>query len=245
MAAELRAVGVDFSFAPVLDLRRGRSAAIGDRAYHADPEVVASLAGESVAGMRETGMAAVGKHFPGHGYAEVDSHVALPEDPRSLATLRLEDILPFERLIHRGLPGVMPAHVVFSEVDGRPAVFSRRWLGDVLRAELDFKGAVFSDDLSMAAAETGGDPVARARRALAAGCDMVLVCNRPDAAREVVEGLSGYENAVRGARLTPMHGRKAPDWGTLRADGAHLDAARAVADLEPAPELDLGDDTPA
>jgi len=244
MASELRAVGVDLSFAPVLDLRRQRAGVIGDRAFHRDPDAVADLAGAWVHGMRDAGMSAVGKHFPGHGTVAGDSHEMLPVDERPLVTLRLEDLLPFERLIGRGLPGLMIAHVVYPEVDRQPAGFSRAWIRNVLRGELGFGGAVFSDDLAMAGAAAAGDPPARARAALAAGCDMVLACNDRPAAEAILEALARAQwraDAVALARLARMHGR-APAPGAPPGSDAHAQAARAVAALEPEPELDLDED---
>ena len=242
-AVELRAAGVDFSFAPVLDLGRGVSTVIGDRAFHHDPDVVTALARAFLAGMRDAGMGGVGKHFPGHGSVSVDSHHALPVDSRPYEDLRLSDLVPFERLAASELAGVMPAHVVFECLDVRPAGFSRRWIDDVLRGELGFRGIVFSDDLDMAAATIGGDHLERANTALEAGCDMVLVCNDRRGALEVAEGLKVDPDPVRIARMARMHGR-----GNYTFDGFASDAAyrRAVADISSLvrePELDLGDDS--
>ena len=177
IARELTAHGVDFTFAPVLDLDYETSAVIGDRAFHADPIVVADLAGAFVRGLKDGGSSAVGKHFPGHGYAAADSHVALPIDERPLDAILASDVVPFAALIAQQLPAIMPAHVLYPAVDDRPAGFSKVWIGDILRGRLGFDGLVFSDDLEMAAAHTVGDIVARADAALAAGCDVVLVCN--------------------------------------------------------------------
>lgn len=226
MAAELRAAGVDLSFAPVLDLDYGLSEVIGDRAYHRDPEVVARLAGRFVAGMRHAGMAAVGKHFPGHGGVTVDSHVALPEDRRPYADL-LDDMRPYERLIAEGLGGVMAAHVVYSRLDRLPAGFSRWWLGSELRIRLRFQGAIFSDDLSMAGAAFAGSPEARAGLALEAGCDVVLVCNDRPAAITVVESLGDWCEPASQLRLARLRGRSGgePD---LRASA---EWQRAVAEV--------------
>jgi beta-N-acetylhexosaminidase len=182
IASELSAHGVDFSFMPVLDLDHGNSAIIGDRALHRNPNAVAHLAWALCRGLREGGMAAVGKHFPGHGFVRADSHAEIPVDERPLAALENDDLVPFGALIRLGIEGIMPAHVVFPAVDSAPAGFSRIWLQDVLRGRLGFDGLIFSDDLSMAAAQGVGDVVARAEVACAAGCDMVLVCNEPAAA---------------------------------------------------------------
>ncbi len=189
IAAELQAHGIDFSFAPVLDLDYGASSVIGDRAFGAAPDAVAELAGALVDGLGAGGMAAVGKHFPGHGYATADSHHETAVDDRELAAIEASDLVPYRRLIARGLAGVMPAHVVYPRVDARPAGFSRVWLRDILRARLGFEGMIFSDDLSMEAATQGGGVVERARAALDAGCDMALLCNAPEAAQALIEGL--------------------------------------------------------
>ncbi len=239
---ELRAAGVDFSFAPVLDLDRGVSTVIGDRAFHHDPDVVTALARAFLAGMRDGGAGGVGKHFPGHGGVAADSHHALPVDRRSYEDLRLFDLVPFERLAASDLAGVMPAHVVHECLDDRPAGFSRRWIGDVLRDELGFRGIVFSDDLDMAAAATGRGHLDRARAALEAGCDMVLVCNDWSGVIDVVEGLKVGPDPVRIARMARMRGRGAPSFERLASDGAYRNAAAEVSSLVPQPELGLGDD---
>jgi len=177
IATELRAHGVDFSFTPVLDLDHGTSAVIGDRAFHRDAAVVATLARALAAGLRAGGSAAVGKHFPGHGFVSADSHAELPVDPRPLGEILAQDVLPYGELVREDLDAIMPAHVVYSRVDAQPAGFSRRWIGEILRNDLGFDGLVISDDLDMAGAFVAGDIVARAEAALAAGCDMLLVCN--------------------------------------------------------------------
>ncbi len=228
MATELRAVGVDFSFAPVLDLDRGVSQIIGDRAFHARPEAVADLAHAYMRGMHQAGMAATGKHFPGHGAVAADSHVAMPVDERALVDILAEDVVPFERMIHYGLEGIMPAHVVFPRVDAQPAGFSRVWLKQILRGQLGFQGVIFSDDLSMEGAKGAGDVVARAKLALSAGCDMVLVCNDPAAADQVLTGLGTHDDPVSHLRLVRMHGRENPTREQLAQDQAYRDAVRAV-----------------
>ena len=242
MAVELRACGVDFSFAPVLDLGRGVSTVIGDRAFHHDPDVVTTLARAFLAGMRDAEVGGVGKHFPGHGSVAADSHRVLPVDDRSYEDLRLSDLVPFERLAATDLAGVMPAHVVFECLDDRPAGFSRRWIRDVLRGELGFQGIVFSDDLDMSAAATGGDHVVRARAAIEAGCDMVLVCNDWPGAIAVVEGLKLDPDPVRIARMARMHGRGAPSFERLASDAAYRNAVADISSLVREPELGLGDD---
>lgn len=239
MASELRAVGVDLSFAPVLDVDCGVSTVIGDRAFHRDPEVVAELARAYMRGMGRAGMAATGKHFPGHGRVCADSHLTLPVDERLYEDVYLTDIVPFERMIHYGLPAVMVAHIVYPRIDPNPAGFSAFWLKEVLRGRLGFQGAVFSDDLSMEGAACVGDCVARARAALHAGCDMVLVCNNREGAIQVLDGLKGHRDPVSALRLARLHGRHAVDRIALRQDPAWADAVRQVQGYDPAPLLDM------
>lgn len=176
MATEVLTVGLDFSFAPVLDLNHGRSAVIGTRAFSDNPQQTITLAKAFIEGMHTAGMAATGKHFPGHGWAEADSHVAIPVDDRSFEQIQALDLQPFRQLV-ADLDAVMPAHVIFPQVDEQPAGFSQHWLQDILRRDLGFKGLIFSDDLSMAGAHVAGDAGARILAALNAGCDMGLVCN--------------------------------------------------------------------
>lgn len=200
---ELREVGVDLSFTPVLDLDWGRSGVIGDRAFHADARVVAMLARCLTHGLLLAGMANCGKHFPGHGYAQADSHVALPRDERDLQTLLAHDAAPYAWLGDT-LLSVMPAHVVYPQVDVAPAGFSRRWLRDILRRKLGFQGLIFSDDLTMEGASVAGDIVARGRAALGAGCDMVLVCNHPELADALLAGLDWSPPARFAKRLKAL-----------------------------------------
>jgi len=229
MATEVLAAGLDFSFAPVLDLDHQRSAVIGARAFEAAPERAAELAGAFIGGMHAAGMPATGKHFPGHGWAEADSHVAIPHDERSLEEIRQCDLLPFRRLAST-LDAVMPAHVIYPQVDSQPAGFSQRWLQEVLRGELGFSGVIFSDDLSMAGAHVAGDAAARIEAALSAGCDMGLVCNDRAAAELAVSALQRL--AVKPSpRLARMRARSViaqdykqnPRWlsalGALRGTG--------------------------
>ena len=207
LARELRAHGVDFSFTPVLDLDFGASAVIGDRAFHGNPNAVAHLASCLRRGLNAGGCAAVGKHFPGHGFIAADSHVDLPVDERTLDVLLADDLIPFAVLAKEGMEAVMPAHVIYPAVDSVAAGFSRIWLQDILRARLGFDGLIFSDDLEMAGAHAAGDIVARAEAAVAAGCDMVLACN-DHAAMDVL--LSRWQPAPQpdlARRATRMEGK--------------------------------------
>ena len=214
LAGELRACGVDLSFTPVLDLDYGASSVIGDRAFHRDPGAVAALAGALIEGLRQAGMAACGKHFPGHGFVAADSHVAIPEDPRSLAEMA-EDLEPYRRL---KLDAVMPAHVIYRQVDSRPAGFSAKWLA-LLREEFAFDGVIFSDDLSMEGASVAGDIVARADAAWNAGCDMLLVCNAPGAVTELLEMWRVAPDPLRGRRVEGLlPSGEAPDLAALQQD---------------------------
>ncbi len=188
MASEVLAAGLDLSFAPVLDLDHQRSAVVGSRAFEGDAQRATVLAGAFIRGMKAAGMAATGKHFPGHGWAEADSHVAIPVDERSLEQIRASDLQPFARL-SRQLAAVMPAHVIYPQVDAMPAGFSRRWLQEILRGELGFSGVIFSDDLSMAGAHVVGDAASRIEAALTAGCSMGLVCNDRGAAEMALGAL--------------------------------------------------------
>lgn len=203
IGTELRAVGVDLSFTPVLDLDHGPSGVIGDRAFHRDPRVVTLLAKSLNHGLLLGGIGNCGKHFPGHGYAHADSHVALPVDERPLKTILAEDAAPYGWL-GGALASVMPAHVVYPAVDAEPAGFSSKWLRTILRRRLRFDGLVFSDDLTMEAATLAGDITARADRALGAGCDMVLVCNRPDLADELLGRLKPPRNRALARRLAAV-----------------------------------------
>lgn len=239
MAAELRSVGVDFSFSPVLDLGVGVSKVIGDRAFHAQPIVVAELAQAWMNGMHSAGMAAVGKHFPGHGNVSEDSHLALPLDHRSPEEIMMDDLLPFQRLIDSGIEAIMPAHVIYEKASPDLAGFSGFWLKDVLRGELGFQGVVFSDDLTMAAAGKAGGYPARARAALAAGCDMVLVCNDPEGAAQVLTELNGYADPAAHMRLIRMHGRQRQARDQLHLDPRWKEGVEVVAEYEDNPVSDL------
>jgi len=207
MATELLDTGVDFSFAPVVDIDRGLCEVIGDRSPHTTPEGVASLALAYMQGMRQAGMAAVAKHFPGHGGVVGDSHHVLPEDRREYADI-LDDMQPYATLIDDGLKGVMMAHILYSSIADEIASLSGYWIDQILRGELGFRGAVFSDDLSMAGAESAGGPVERSLVALQAGADMILVCNDREAVEQVVSGVQAEANPAAMARLAAM--RAAP-----------------------------------
>jgi len=226
LAAELRAHGIDFSFAPVLDIDYGNSSVIGDRAFHRNPKAIADLAHALVNGLKKGGMAAVGKHFPGHGFVAADSHVAIPVDERRPGQIDLDDLEPFRRMINLGLQAIMPAHVIYPKVDPNPAGFSKVWLQDVLRQQLEFNGVIFSDDLAMEGAGVAGGVTQRAEAALRAGCDMVLLCNRPDLADELLACLKWHFSAVSLARLARMHGKHHP--ATLVELHENPDFMRAV-----------------
>jgi beta-N-acetylhexosaminidase len=211
LAAELRACGVDFSFTPVLDIDFGISKVIGDRAFHSEPQAIGELAHNLLLGLRQGGMSTVGKHFPGHGYVHADSHLEIPIDERSYTDIELCDLIPFRQMVNYGLTAIMPAHVIYSKVDTYPAGFSKIWLKDILRGELGFNGCIFSDDLSMEAATVAGGILQRAEAALQAGCDMLLVCNQPSLADELLAGLKWDMPATSKARLAHMRGRNHPD----------------------------------
>ena len=218
LATELRACGVDFSFTPVLDLDFGRSGVIGDRSFSRDPQIVFALAKSLNEGLRLGGMANCGKHFPGHGWAEADSHVAIPVDERSLSEILNDDAKPYEWL-DLSLAAVMPAHVIYPQVDQNPAGFSQIWLHSILRQELGFEGVIFSDDLSMEGASVAGSVVKGAELALEAGCDAVLICNRPDLADQLLSKLKvsktkQAQSATRLNRLMPQ--APAFPWDTLQ-----------------------------
>ena len=226
-AAELAAHGIDFSFAPVLDLDYGPSSVIGDRALHFDPNAVGVLAAEIVRGFAAGGMRAVGKHFPGHGFAAADSHHAVPRDEREVATIMKMDVAPYRAAIDAGLAGVMPAHVIFPKGDAEPAGYSKYWLQEVLRGRLGFDGLIFSDDLSMEGASTAGGIPERAQAALAAGCDMVLLCQNPEGQEKLLESVGSTEMAVpqRAERMRHTGGRD------LRKSIAYREAQSTLASI--------------
>jgi beta-N-acetylhexosaminidase len=229
LAAELRAQGVDLSFTPVVDLDWGRSAVIGDRAFHADPRVVTMLASHLNHGLALAGMSNCAKHFPGHGWAVADSHVALPVDERPLEQILRDDLLPYGGL-GVGLDSVMLAHVVYAGVDEHPAGFSRRWIREILRGQLGFDGAAFSDDLSMQGARYAGDLLASARAALAAGCDIILVCNDRAGADRVLAGLQWTPDADFAARFARLRPRAQA--GAAPGTAGDPRYARALAELQ-------------
>lgn len=227
LGAELRACGVDLSFAPVLDLDYGVSKVIGNRAFHRDPRVVTMLARALIQGLMLADMGACGKHFPGHGAVEADSHHEIPVDQRSFEEIMQEDAAPYAWLGDMVLPSVMPAHVIYPKVDPHPAGFSRHWIQKVLRQDLGYDGVVFSDDLTMEGATVAGDILARAQAALGAGCDMVLVCNRPDLADDLLARLQvehAPESVQRIRKLMPQ--KPALAWDDLQADERYQYARR-------------------
>ena len=211
LSAELRACGVDFSFVPVLDVDYGQSSVIGDRAFHSDPQAISELAHSLLLGLKEGGMHSVGKHFPGHGFVQADSHHDIPVDDRQFVDIEMCDLIPFRHLMDCGLTAVMPAHIVYSRVDSRPAGFSPVWLKNILRDQLGFDGCIFSDDLSMEGASVAGGIVQRAEAALHAGCDMVLVCNKPESADKLLQGLHWEMPVTSKARLAQMRGKNNPE----------------------------------
>jgi beta-N-acetylhexosaminidase len=238
MAAELRAHGVDLSFAPCVDLDYGVSEIIGDRAFHAKPEVVAQLALAYMTGMKDAGMAATAKHFPGHGAVVADSHKSLPVDRRPWSELG-DDLLPYRRLIANGLPGVMVAHILFPAVDPAPSSLSRRWIQNALREELRFEGAIFTDDLSMGGAAEFGDIVARAKAALDAGCDVLPVCNDRASVARLLDELDFEAEPAAQLRLVRMRGRPAPERDELFAGDAWRNSQELLARAAAAPRLHL------
>jgi beta-N-acetylhexosaminidase len=209
MAAELLNYGIDLSFSPVLDIGNPISSVIGDRAFHRDPEAVAHLANAWIRGMRSAGMEAVGKHFPGHGSVEGDSHHVMPFDRRSFSEIEALDLLPFRRVIATHLTGIMMAHVIYDHVDQNAAGYSRYWIETVLRGQLGFEGIVFSDDLDMSGAESVGGYPERAQHALAAGSDILLACNNPAGTDEILDSLQDYSSPTSQLRMIRLHGQAA------------------------------------
>ncbi len=208
LAAELSACGVDLSFTPVLDIDHGQSSVIGDRAFHRSPQVVADLAHHLMMGLKLGGMLAVGKHFPGHGYIQADSHLEKSVDNRNYVDIEMDDLVPFRSMIDFGIAGMMSAHVIYPQIDSLPAGFSKIWLQKILRTNLQFDGCIFSDDLSMQGVAHFDTINSRASAALNAGCDMILVCNSPQASDELLASLQWEMSATSLARLARMHGKR-------------------------------------
>ncbi len=244
MASEIRSTGIDISFSPVLDLDLGISEVIGNRAFHKEATVVASLAKCYVQGMNEAGMQATGKHFPGHGSVDVDSHSGLPIDKRSFNDINHLDLYPFKYMIENNLHALMIAHILFPQVDDEIAGFSSKWLQKILRQQMQFQGVIFSDDLSMSGATINKDHLAvstceRAQQALEAGCDMILVCNNRQAAREVVESLDDYNNPASGMRLALMRGTLSFTREELVKQQRWINAKKKLKSYIEEPSLDL------
>lgn len=233
LAAELNACGIDFSFTPVLDLDHGQSGVIGDRAFHRDPDIVSELAYHLMLGLKKGGMPAIGKHFPGHGYIRADSHLEKSIDRRSYLEIETSDLIPFRHMIEAGIAGIMPAHVIYPQIDATPAGFSAVWLQKILRGQLQFEGCIFSDDLSMrGAGEYLESMLQRAQAALSAGCDMILVCNNPAGADEILAGLKWETAAISLARLARLHGKN--HFGSLtklRENGDYAHAVREISTI--------------
>jgi beta-N-acetylhexosaminidase len=229
MASELLHYGVDLSFSPVLDLGNPISSVIGERAFHQEPEIVIRLANAWIRGMKKAGMEAIGKHFPGHGSVEGDSHHVMPFDRRSFEDIEAQDLLPFRRVIATHLTGILMAHVVYDQVDEIPAGYSKFWIENVLRNRISFDGIVFSDDLGMGSAESAGGYVERANASLRAGCDIILICNNFAGADEVLDALEHYSNPTSQLRMIRMHGQPSPQSADLFSTQPWL---QAIARLE-------------
>jgi beta-N-acetylhexosaminidase len=238
MASEVRAVGLDYSFAPCIDLDYGVSEIIGDRSFSRNPDTVGALAAAYMLGMRDAGMPAIAKHFPGHGAVVADSHVALPIDRRDFVDME-EDVRPYRLLIENNLPGIMAAHVVYSAVDTLPASLSHRWITEILRGELGFHGCVFADDLSMAGAVAFGDILERVRLSFAAGCDVLPICNDRASVIAVLDQFKTDPiSPASQARIVRMRARgEAP--ASLTLDARWRDTVQRIADLSAAPPLIL------
>ena len=216
MALEVQAVGIDISFAPVLDINN-ISDVIGDRSFHQQPDFVTDLAEAFIDGLHQVGMKATGKHFPGHGSVKADSHIDLPVDTRPKADIFQQDLLPFKQLIARGkVDALMPAHVIFPDVDSQAVGFSRYWLQDILRENLGFKGVIFSDDLSMQGAASAGGYVERAEAAQDAGCDMLLLCNNREGCVDVLDNANIAHSSTSNQRLMQLLKNSDNNWPSLK-----------------------------
>jgi beta-N-acetylhexosaminidase len=218
MALEVQAVGIDISFAPVLDINN-ISDVIGDRSFHQQPQYVTELAEAFINGLHQVGMKATGKHFPGHGSVKADSHVDLPIDTRSKAEIFQQDLVPFQQLIAKQkVDALMPAHVIFPDVDSQAVGFSRYWLQDILREKLGFNGVIFSDDLSMQGAASAGGYVERAEAAQDAGCDMLLLCNNRDGCVDVLDNANISNLSISSERLKTLLKKDNNHWSSLKSN---------------------------
>ncbi|MBL1432272.1 MAG: beta-N-acetylhexosaminidase [Gammaproteobacteria bacterium] len=235
MAAELRAIGIDMSFAPILDIDRKKSQVIGDRAFHSDSAVISRLSFRYMRGMHNAGMSATAKHFPGHGGVSSDTHTECAIDDRSFEAIVGDDIRPFNHLIESDLAAVMMSHVIYSQVDRWPASLSAVWIQQILRKRLGFQGVIFSDDLCMEGCGIAGSMIERTRKALDAGCDMVLICNDFVAIAEVVSGLECSSDPLATSRLARLHGHKALNLKALHHSLLWQQARDALAGDTPPP----------
>jgi beta-N-acetylhexosaminidase len=232
MALEVRSLGVDLSFAPVLDIDAGLSDVMKDRCFHSDPKLVSLLAISYIKGMTKAGMKATGKHFPGHGSVKADSHHALPEDPRNFAKIQ-SDLMPFKNLIEFGIAAIMPAHIVYPAIDPYPVGFSAYWIQSILRQKLSFKGTIVSDDLTMEGASGIGDYPQRARTAIEAGCDFLLICNNRIGAIKALEGINANHNELtQRRRLSLLAQGETPSWQDLHKSEVWIDAHSVMEELE-------------
>lgn len=243
MASEVCSTGFDISFAPVLDIDKGISSVIGDRAFHNDPFVIGKIAQAFIVGMDEAGMQATGKHFPGHGSIAADSHIAMPVDERNMREIEMDDLKPFQFMVDAGINALMMAHVIYSRIDSQPAGFSSFWMKSILRDKMHFQGAIFSDDLSMEGAVIAGDYMQRAKLSLDAGCDMILVCNNRAATWDVVKSLVGYDNPASSLRLAHLHHKRPITRETLVSEPRWKKAKALLEKYVDEPSLDLLDPT--
>jgi beta-N-acetylhexosaminidase len=235
VATELQSCLIDFSFTPVLDINHGHSGIIGDRAFSSNPIIISVLANKLMESMRKSGMETVGKHFPGHGFVKADSHLTLPVDKRTYEDIEKIDLKPFVAMIKHNIAAIMPAHIIYEKIDDKPAGFSSFWLRDILRDKLKFEGVIFSDDLSMAGAEFAGDFIQRAHMALDAGCDMVLICNSPDKAANVLESLKiekvrNYHQDVSSMRLLRMSAKNYSTPAKIKYNKQYMQARKTIID---------------